>query len=385
LPLPKESHDHVQSFPGMQTTQLKTAGELALLFQNHESFTDPSATRVKNKIPQEEGVNLGPLQATRLSRNNIANTLTNFSNSRKRKATSPSEGHALSTPLYEEPASSEAGNIIEAQENQYLWRQHLLKNVTKMVSLCSTTGSESTRSEGSEGSDSGSAINSLLNMGRNSPNSRTSGSGSDDGSETAGDRTTSKPPVVSNQGSVRPNTQHIRNAKIKTETHPTQFYRTYTAPLGRPETIQEILASCARYSKQPSNQPNTNWRTGDRPTSSFHSFAASTASAVASLYPTIHIADGNTGPYKGFLPMTLNDGEERMAALSSKSGTRSQDFTVYDGYKNEASMEGAPEIETLEPKGFPQRCFMESNAVSSICNAMGLSLKGILELRPVAL
>lgn len=263
--------------------------------------------------------------------------------------------------------SSESDSVIHAQEDrgsqQYLWRQHIWKNSTKTVSICSETASGSSEGSVSEGDlSSGSAVHSLLHMSRtNSSDSRGSGSGSDE-SDTAPSKHIN---AVSNQmgsSSHSRNQNHhtrvIDKRTVTPATHPT--IGSTNVAVTTPKTIQAILAACETkgptiYAPPPSHESNAfeqptcaqnhmHWRLPERapshtsaPQSMDIRIAASTVAAVASIYPlTTDMANEST-TYRGYVPMRAVEGPVATTFTSASDIVKNQNFTVYGGTKQPSS------------------------------------------------
>ena len=257
---------------------------------------------------------------------------------RKRKHLAPLDSSVKDDlPVSAEITIKPEGN--EERDTKLLWRQHISKNTVKTVSLCSESNGSLSEGSGSEGDlrSAGSAVHSLLHIGvtSSSSSSRGSGSGSDE-SDTASSKH-STPLAPANTVTSRTQSHSIRLSESRFEST-APIAKLDTSPhhafsfASRPKSIQHILAACAPIESVSRKVPY--WRLPERSIPCYsHSLAGPIAAAVASIYPTINIESGNTGPYKGYLPMT-GDIDVQSNTQDSHVGIRSQDFTVYDGNKN---------------------------------------------------
>ena len=247
------------------------------------------------------------------------------------------------------PSSKEELDAAAIQEHEETgtklqWRQHLSRNIlVKTTSICSESTGSLSEGSGSEADlCQGSAVHSLLHMGVTSSSSnRESGSGSDE-SDAASSKHTTPTNQVETQSTSRTQTHSlpisdsrdgspdidiaIHNAPPEAQARSYQF--------DRRNCIQSILAACAPPATPSRRQPY--WRLPERSLTSqySHTLAGPISAAVASIYPTIMIENGDTGPFKGYLPMT---GAFAGNLEISYNGLRNHDFTIYDGYKNRVS------------------------------------------------
>ena len=264
---------------------------------------------------------------------------------RKRKHGVPLEtGGQKFFPSSNDELDAAASQEHEERGTKLQWRQHLSRNIlVKTTSICSESTGSLSEGSGSEGYlRPGSAVHSLLHMGVTSSSSnRESGSGSDE-SDAASSKQTTPTNQVEIQNTSRTQTHslpmsdshsnspdiHIAIQKAPLQAHSYQF--------DRRNSIQNILAACAPPVTSSRKQPY--WRLPERSLTSqySHTLAGPISAAVASIYPTIMVENGNTGPFKGYLPMT---GAFAGNLEIPYNGLRSHDFTIYDGYKNRVSKE----------------------------------------------
>jgi hypothetical protein len=294
------------------------------------------------------------------------------SSSKKRKIlSSPSitDGRSKHSSHHQHEMSGpyESESVIHAQEDrgsqQYLWRQHISKNSTKTVSICSETASGSSEGSVSEGDlSSGSAVHSLLHMSRtNSSDSRGSGSGSDESDTAPSKHVIAASNQIGSSIHSRNQNHHTRVIDKRTVTpaiHPT--IGSTNVAVTTPKTIQAILAACETkgptiYAPPPSHEshafePSTcvqnhmHWRLPERvsshtsaPLSMDIRIAASTVAAVASIYPlTTDIANDSTS-YRGYVPMRAVEGPVATTYANASDIVKNLNFTVYGGVKQSSS------------------------------------------------
>lgn len=263
--------------------------------------------------------------------------------------------------------SYESDEVIHEQEDrgsqQFLWRQHISKNSTKTVSICSETASGSSEGSVSEGDlSSGSAVHSLLHMSRtNSSDSRGSGSGSDESDTAPSKHVTGATNQANSSSHSRNQSHHARVVDKRIVTppvHPT--IGGSNVAVTTPKTIQAILAACETkgptiFAPPPSHenlafdfstcvQNHMHWRLPERPPSHLSGpssmdirIAASTVAAVASIYPlTTDIANDSTS-YRGYVPMRAVEGPLSNTFASSADSAKNPNFTVYGGTKQSSS------------------------------------------------
>ena len=294
------------------------------------------------------------------------------SSSKKRKmlpSASITDGRSKHSSHHQHEMSGpyESDGVIHAQEDrgsqQYLWRQHISKNSTKTVSICSETASGSSEGSASEGDlSSGSAVHSLLHMSRtNSSDSRGSGSGSDESDAAPSKHENAVSNQIGSSSHSRNQSHHTRVIDKRTVTpaiHPT--IGSASVAVTTPKTIQAILAACETkgptiYAPPPSHeshafepptcvQNHMHWRLPERvsshtsaPLSMDIRIAASTVAAVASIYPlTTDIANDSTS-YRGYVPMRAVEGPVATTFATASDIVKNLNFTVYGGTKQSSS------------------------------------------------
>lgn len=256
---------------------------------------------------------------------------------RKHSMSAETQGQKVFSTSHQESDMADVKGQGE-RDMKLQWRQHISKNaIPKAISICSESTGSLSEGSGSEGDlCPGSAVHSLLHMGvtSSSSSSRGSGSGSDE-SDTASSKhaTPSNQTISQNTSRTQMHSLRISDTPdspktVHTTPAPTHFY-----PLERRNSIQNILAACAPPAISTRKQPH--WRLPERSSSHYsHTLAGPISAAVAFIYPTIMIEDGNTGPFKGYLPMT---GAFAGQFETPCTGLRNQDFTIYDGYKSRVS------------------------------------------------
>lgn len=259
--------------------------------------------------------------------------LSESSSYRKRKYASPLEVSSQKTAA-SAALQQETGKEVQGQgekDTKQMWRQHISKNPLKTVSVCSESIGSLSEGSGNEGEMCpGSAVHSLLHMSESSSPNRGSTSGSDE-SDTASSKQTSQivQSIIHNQSRL----QTHRVSETLPAPHPSPLpltHKPFTYPYERSKSLQAILSSCGPPLQVARTQPH--WRLPERPTAHYsHSLAGPTATAVASIYPTIAIEYGNSGPFKGYLPMNCAVGNQS-SVLDARM--RNHDFTVYDGHKS---------------------------------------------------
>ena len=289
------------------------------------------------------------------------------SSSKKRKHLAPPattdirEKH-FSSPKFLNNDPCEAGNIFQALEDrgsqQYLWRQHISKNSIKTVSICSESASGGSEGSLSEGDlSSGSAVHSLLHMGRtNSSDSRGSGSGSDESDSAPSNHTATTSQLTQSLNRHHGNVSRVSDKRTVTPAV-ASLGASPTLSVSTPKTIQAILAACESVSPMTNNpspavaataaspphafeslacaQSHPHWRLPERTVGGIQSqtgvdvrIVASTVAAVASIYPIT--TDTIDSTYRGYIPMKAVDVPGPVALLD---GIRNQKFTVYGGNK----------------------------------------------------